>query len=313
MGTGLRVIFMGTPDFAVPALDRIIRAGHDVVAVYSQPPRPKGRGQQTQKSPVHLRADADAIPVFTPRSLKKDAEARAVFAAHKADVAVVAAYGLILPKDVLDAPRHGCLNIHASLLPRWRGASPIQHAVLSGDEMSGVTIMQMEEGLDTGPMILKRTVALTPATTAQGLHDELSALGGLMILDALDSLAAGQALQGEAQNDALSTYAPMLSKDSGRVDWTRPAVEIDRMRRAFTPWPGLWTMAGEKRVKIMEAEIADEAFSAPPGTLIDRSGHIACGGDTALRLTRIQPENSRPMDVASAVNGGHLNLDIPLG
>ncbi|MGH9811447.1 MAG: methionyl-tRNA formyltransferase, partial [Terriglobia bacterium] len=198
---------MGTPDFAVPALEAILDAGHEVVAVYTRPERPKGRGQKAQKSPVQDVAERHNLPVCTPLSLKKDMEAQAAFAALNADVAVVAAYGLILPPPVLEAPQYGCLNIHASLLPRWRGASPIQHAILAGDAMSGVTIMQMERGLDTGPMILKRNVSLMPEITARSLHDELSGLGAAMIVEVLARLDDG--IGGEKQDESLSTYAPL--------------------------------------------------------------------------------------------------------
>ncbi len=307
-----KIIFMGTPDFAVPALQAIIDAKHDVVAVYTQPPRPKGRGQQVQSSPVQALAERHGIPVRTPKSLKKDPEAQAAFADLGADAAVVAAYGLILPLSVLRAPKHGCLNIHASLLPRWRGASPIQHAILAGDDVSGVTIMQMEEGLDTGPMILKRAVALRPRTTARGLHDELSALGAAMIVKVLDMLRGDGVLDAEPQDENLGTYAPLLSKEDGRIDWTATAREIDRQIRALNPWPGVWTTVDDKRLKILEAEFVDETFTEPPGTIVDRTGHVACGGDTGLRLVRVQPENARAMDMPSALNGHYLIVDARL-
>jgi methionyl-tRNA formyltransferase len=304
--TALRLAFMGTPDFSAPALQALIDAGHDVVCVYTQPPRPKGRGQQVQPSPVHALAERHGIPVRTPKSLKKNPQAQADFTALKLDVAVVAAYGLLLPPAVLQAPLYGCLNIHASLLPRWRGASPIQHAILEGDGESGVTIMQMEEGLDTGPMILKRAVSLHAQTTARSLHDELSALGAAMIVEILKRPGPYKA---ERQNDVLATYAPLLTKDHGRIDWKRDAASIDRQVRALNPWPGVWTMNGEKRLKILEAEDADKTFTEPPGTVIDRIGHVACGNDTGLRLIRIQPENGKPMDINGLINGGYLKPD----
>ena len=229
----LRIIFMGTPDFSVPALERLIAGPHEVVCVYSQPPRPKGRGQQVQFTPVHQCALDHGIEVRNPTSFKKDVEARAAFDHLDADVAVVAAYGLILPQEVLDMPRHGCINIHASLLPRWRGAAPIQYAIWKGDEKSGVTIMQMEAGLDTGPMIEEKAVAIHGYTTAQSLHDELSALGGVMIAQAMDDLANDGKLDNIAQDDALSNYASMLKKTDGIVDWAQSAIEIDRQIRAL--------------------------------------------------------------------------------
>ena len=298
-----RVVFMGTPDFAVPALQAILDAGHEVVAVYSQPPRPKGRGQQVQKSPVHELAEQHNIPVFTPRSLRKDAEAVAVFAGHNADVAVVAAYGLLLPKTVLDAPRFGCLNIHASLLPRWRGAAPIQYAVWRGDAQSGITIMQMDVGLDTGPMLLKDACAITPATTASSLHDALSVMGGRLIVQALAQL--GQMI-GVVQEDDGSTYAPMLKKEDGLIDWSQDATAIDRQVRALNPWPGTYCLLPDgKRLKVLSVKPAD-ALSGAPGTLLDKTGLVACGDNTALQLVQVQPENARPMDVASALNGKYL-------
>lgn len=310
----LRVVFMGTPDFAVAALRRIVDSGFDVVAVYSQPPRPKGRGQHVQCSPVHEVAAAAGIPVYHPLSLKKDAAARAQFAAHDADVAVVAAYGLILPQEVLDAPRLGCLNIHASLLPRWRGASPIQHAIWKGDAQTGVSIMQMEAGLDTGPVLAARPVEIRDVTTAQGLHDELAALGGALIVTVLERLAAGETIDAVAQDDAQSVYAPLLRKEDGMIDWTQEAAAIDRQVRALNPWPGVWTRTGAgARVKILEARVLDEHYTEPPGTLVNRHGDVACGGDTGLRLLSVQPENARAMDLIAAVNGGKLRVDDVLG
>ena len=306
----MRLVFMGTPDFSVPVLDAMVEAGHEVAAVYTQPPRPKGRGQQVQPSPVHLVAECNKIPVYTPKSLKKDESAQMMFAAHHADVAVVAAYGLILPKAVLDSPKYGCLNIHASLLPRWRGASPIQHAIWKGDEKSGISIMQMDEGLDTGAVIDMREVAIRPVTTAQSLHDELAALGGAMIVDAIEKLSAEGKLLSAPQDDAKSTYAPMLKKEDGKVNWAQSAHEIDCQIRALNPWPGVWTeTASGARFKILAAEVHDEIFTDAPGTLVDRAGHVSCGGDTVLKILKIQPDNAKAMDVASAINGGYLRVD----
>lgn len=314
MADRLKIIFMGTPDFAVPALEAIIKAGHDVIAVYSQPPRPKGRGRQVQPSPVQALAEAHNIPVFNPVSFKKDSDAVAAFAAHNADIAIVAAYGLILPAAVLDAPRYGCLNIHASLLPRWRGASPIQRAVWAGDEQSGVTIMQMEQGLDTGPMIAKRAIPITPRMTSAQLHDALAVLGGEMIVDVLAGLPDD--LAAVAQDNAQAVYAPMLRKEDGRVDWTQDASAIDRQIRALNPWPGVWTVDEQgRRLKILEAipENGGDHDPSPAGCLIDRDGHVACGNGSRLRLIRIQPDNARPMDVAAAINGQYLHTGLMLG
>ncbi len=303
---------MGTPEFSVPALRMIADAGFDIVAVYSQPPRPKGRGQQVQKSPVHEAAEALGIPVFTPLSLKKDMEAQAQFAAHEADISVVAAYGLILPQAVLDAPRYGCLNIHASLLPRWRGASPIQHAIWHGDAESGVGIMQMEVGLDTGPVIAQRTVTIRETTTAQSLHDELSALGAALMVEILKKTQSEGQQAAVPQDNTRATYAGLLTKDDGRIDWTRGVADIDRQVRALNPWPGVWTNdAAGKRLKII-AVAPGEVTSAAPGTIIGRHGHVACGDGRSLRLVTVQPENARAMDCAAAVNGKYIVPDTML-
>lgn len=302
----MKIVYMGTPDFAVLPLQKLHAAGHEIIAVYTQPPRPKGRGQAVQKSPVHDCADLLGVPVFHPLSLKKDIQAQADFAALDADVAVVAAYGLILPQSVLDAPKMGCLNIHASLLPRWRGASPIQHAIWHGDDKSGVTIMRMEAGLDTGPMLAKRTIDLPPDMTASMLHDALSVMGAEMIVDVLSAPLS----EGVVQDDAQSIYAPMLKKDDGRIDWGKSAIEIDRMIRALNPWPGVWCVnAAGKRMKILTAAPVDGEGVA--GTVLNKSGDIACGAG-ALRLIRVQPENAKPMDIGAAINGGYVAVGTVL-
>lgn len=311
---------MGTPDFAVPALRALMDGPHEVIAVYSQPPRPKGRGQAVQPAPVHAEAAARGIPVFTPKSLRRDAAARADFIALGADVAVVAAYGLLLPKEVLEAPRFGCLNIHASLLPRWRGASPIQHAVWKGDAESGVCIMQMDEGLDTGAVVARDVVPVGPRMTAAQLHDALAASGAALAARVLDGIAAHGRPQAVPQDGAGVTYAPLLTREHGRVDWTAEADEIDRQVRALNPWPGVWTRDAQgRRIKILAAEPVKESAARDgvsgghhgvaaeaPGTLLDRGGLVRCGGGTVLRLARVQPENAKAMDAVSAVNGGYL-------
>jgi len=309
----LRIAFMGTPDFAVPALEALLESGHDVICVYSQPPRPKGRGQQVLPSPVDEAASLRGIPVFTPKSLRRDEQAQADFCAHDLDLAVVAAYGLLLPKKVLEAPRLGCLNIHASLLPRWRGASPIQHAIWKGDAESGITIMQMEEGLDTGPMIDRQAITITPDMTAQILHDELAALGAAMIGELVARYAAGEDVAAERQDDSLATYAPLLKKEDGVIDWKLPAAEIDRQIRALNPWPGVWTgTSAGKRLKILAAEPVNTPVTGAPGVL-GGQGHVACGGGTALRLLKVQPESAKPMDAVGALNGGYLKSGEVLG
>jgi methionyl-tRNA formyltransferase len=301
-----KIVFMGTPPFAAQALSALIKAGHDIVAVYTQPPRPKGRGQSLQKSAVHDLADRHGLAVFTPKSLRKSPEAVAEFLTHAADVAVVAAYGLLLPKPVLDGPKHGCLNIHASLLPRWRGAAPIQYAIWQGDAESGVTIMRMEEGLDTGPMLIKGSVPITAETTAPILHDALADTGAALILQAMDQL---EDLTDEVQDDAASTYAPILKKEDGVLDFSKSADALDRQIRALNPWPGTYVMLQNgARLKVIAATLA-QVSGAPlgrSGTLLDKHGHVACGNGTALKLVTVQPENAKAMDFASALNGKYL-------
>jgi methionyl-tRNA formyltransferase len=301
----LRIIFMGTPQFAVPALQSLHQAGHDIIAVYTQPPRPKGRGQQVQNSPVHAYAEANRIPVYHPKSLK-NAEAQSEFASLKADVAVVAAYGLILPKAVLDAPKHGCINIHASILPRWRGASPIQHAILSGDAESGVTLMQMDEGLDTGAILAIEKTPLTGTTTTPELHDTLSAIGGRMIVKAMNDLAQNGKLPSTPQDDSETVYAPMLKKEDGKLNWKLSAKILDQKIRALNPWPGTFADYEGKRIKILEAipqKSSAVADKQTEGTILDKSGAVLCGDGSVLQITKLQPDGKKPMDFTAALNG----------
>ncbi len=302
---GLRIIFMGTPDFAAEALSSILQSSHEVIAVYTQPPRPKGRGQQLQQSAVHRLADKHGIPVYTPKNFKA-AEDLAAFAAHGADVTVVAAYGLILPQALLDAPKYGCLNIHGSLLPRWRGAAPIHRAVLAGDTQTGITIMQMEAGLDTGPMIKMEAMPIGPQDTTGRLHDALAKLGAKMIVSVLDDLKKTGGIEAAAQPDEGVTYADKISKEEARIDWRASPVMIDRQIRAFYPVPGAWCQLPEgRRLKILKAEIADSVGGAPAGTFLNAQGDIACG-EGAMRLITVQPEGKTPMEVAAAINGGYI-------
>lgn len=303
-GKGLRVVFMGTPDFAAQALQALIDSDHEVVAVYSQPPRPKGRGQQVQQSPVHDLAKKNSIPVFTPTNFRDEAD-RAQFASLNADVAVVAAYGLILPQAVLDAPKYGCLNIHGSLLPRWRGAAPIHRAILAGDDKTGITIMQMEAGLDTGPMISKGDVVITSDMTTGVLHDTLADMGARMIVETLDDLARDGSLQTTVQPEDGVTYAEKISKDEAKIDWSQSADFIDRMVRAFNPFPGAWCMVGDKRLKIISVGILSGRGDA--GAVINADGDVACG-EGAVRLISVQPEGKKAMDAAAAFNGGYLKV-----
>lgn len=298
---------MGTPEFAAAALASILTTHHEVVCVYSQPPRPKGRGQALQKSPVHAMADAVGIPVRTPLSFKRDANAVADFSLLGADVAVVAAYGLILPQSVLGAPRYGCVNIHASILPRWRGASPLQRAILSGDDETGITLMKMEAGLDTGPIIEIQKTPIAADTTLPQLHDILKDLGGTMIVGFLERLSLWNKINSTPQDESQTCYAPLLTKDDGRVDWGQQAIMIDRQIRALNPWPGVWTHSAEGvRLKILAGMVEAVNGDAAPGTVLDTRGLVACGNNTALRLLRVQPDNGKPMDAPAASNGGYL-------
>lgn len=299
----LNIIFMGTPDFSVPALETLHTDGHNIVAVYTQPPRPKGRGYEVTPSPVHVYAQKHGIPVFHPKSLK-NAQEQKIFSALKADVAVVAAYGLLLPKAVLDAPVYGCINIHASLLPRWRGASPLQQAIWKGDRQTGITLMQMDAGLDTGPIITRRAVTIHPHTTAESLHDEMSALGAVMIGECMKRLAQDGHLESEPQIEEQASYAPLLKKEDGKIDWNQTAIEIDRQVRALNPWPGVWTMINGKRVKVLETGIGD-ASSEATGTILNKNGAVQCSSGSVITMRTLQPEGKKPMDFPGFINGGY--------
>ena len=297
----MRLAFMGSPDFAVPALLGLHRAGHEIAAVYCQPPKPAGRGYSLRPCPVQIAAEQLGLDVRTPTRLRADPAPQQAFAALRLDAAVVAAYGLILPKAMLDAPRRGCLNIHASLLPRWRGAAPIQAAVLAGDTETGVTIMQMDAGLDTGPMLLREAVPITGTTTAAGLHAVLPAIGARLILRALaeNPPPVPQPADGV-------TYAPKLTRDAGRIDWTRDAVASERLVRAFDPWPGTFTTLHGATLKVLAAAVV--SGSGVPGTVLDDRLAIACG-EGVLRLTRVQLAG-RPAMAADAFLRGH---PVPAG
>ncbi len=283
----LRLAFMGTPDFSVPALAELIAAGHDVVAVYSQPPRKSGRGMAETPTPVHTFAQAQGIEVRTPEKLKA-ADIQADFAALDLDAAIVAAYGLILPKPILDAPRLGCLNIHASLLPRWRGAAPIQRAIMAGDKETGVAIMQMEAGLDTGPVLLAERTQIGAHETAGELHDRLSLIGGGLMVRALAALER-DTLEASVQPDKGVTYAAKIDKGEARIDWTRPAAELDCHIRGLSPFPGAWCEMEKDgnpvRVKVLRAMPVEASGAA--GTALDDALTIACGS-SALRLEQVQ-------------------------
>jgi methionyl-tRNA formyltransferase len=297
--------FMGSPDFAVPALLALHDAGHAIAAVYCQPPRPAGRGQAVQRCPVHLAADELGLEVRTPPRLRGDAAAQAAFAGLGLDAAVVAAYGLILPPAMLDAPRRGCLNIHGSLLPRWRGAAPIQAAILAGDPASGVTIMQMDAGLDTGPMLLREAVPIGPRTTSGALHDVLAPLGARLVLRALaeDPPPVPQPAEG-------ATYAPKLTREDGRIDWTHDAAAIERQVRAFDPWPGTFTSVRGTVLKVLAAELAEGAGAA--GIVLDDRLLVACGVG-ALRLTRVQLGGRAAMPAEAFLRGHRVPPGSLLG
>jgi len=283
----LRIAFMGTPDFSVGILAALVESGHDLVAVYSQPPRKAGRGMDLKKSPVHEFAETKGIEVRTPKSLKGEEEQRA-FAALKLDVAIVVAYGLLLPAPILEAPRLGCLNLHASLLPRWRGAAPIQRAIMAGDAETGVMVMQMDEGLDTGPVLGTARIAITGGMTASDLHDELAKIGAPLMVDTLALLAAGK-ITPTQQSDEGVTYAKKIDKAEARIDWTRPAKELDCHIRGLAPFPGAYFEIIRKgkpeRVKVLRAEPV--AGSGEPGSALDDALSIACG-EGALRLLEVQ-------------------------
>ncbi|MDH4569773.1 methionyl-tRNA formyltransferase [Pseudomonas sp. BN414] len=296
----LRLVFAGTPEFAAEHLKALLDSRHQVIAVYTQPDRPAGRGQKLMPSPVKQLAVEHGIPVLQPPTLR-DPAAQAELKALGADLMVVVAYGLILPQVVLDTPRLGCINSHASLLPRWRGAAPIQRAVQAGDAESGVTVMQMEAGLDTGPMLLKVTTPISAQDTGGSLHDRLAQLGPQAVLEALEGLAAGT-LKGEVQDDALANYAHKLNKDEARLDWSRPAVELERLVRAFNPWPICHSTLDGEPLKVLAAALGEG--KGTPGQILAASKDgltVACG-EGALRLTRLQLPGGKPLNFADLFN-----------
>jgi methionyl-tRNA formyltransferase len=296
----LRLAFMGTPDFAVPSLAALVEAGHEVVAVYTQPPRAAGRGKKARPSPVQRWAEERGLPVRIPARLRDPAD-QADFAALALDLAVVVAYGLILPKAVLEAPRLGCVNAHASLLPRWRGAAPIQRAILAGDRETGITIMRMAEGLDTGPMLAVQTTPIGDADTAGSLHDRLAGMGAALLVETVENLVADRA-EAATQDDALATYATKIEKAEGRIDWGAPAGAIHRQVRAFAPVPGaFFDLAGE-RIKLLAAAPEADCDGDAPGAVLDDGLLVACG-EGALRLLRLQREGKAAMDAEAFLRG----------
>jgi len=308
----LRIVFMGTPEFAVPTLVEILAAGHDVVAVYTQPPRPAGRGMDERKSPVHLQAEQSGIPVFTPTSLKGATE-QEVFRSHNADVGVVVAYGLILPKPILEAPAYGCLNLHASALPRWRGAAPIQRAIMAGDTETAVMVMRMGEGLDTGPICLAERVPIGSNTTAGELHDELARVGASLMVRALAALERGS-LDATPQPDTGVTYAAKIDKAEARIDFSRPAAQVHNLIRGLSPYPGAWFEAGpagrRERIKVLRSELVEG--SGAPGTILDDKLTVACG-EGAVRLVLLQRAGRKPMPADEFLRGFELAPGTQLG
>ncbi len=283
----MRIVFMGTPDFAVPTLARLAQDGHDIAAVYTRAPAKAGRGMSLRPSPVHALAETLGVPVLTPATLRTP-EAAATFAAHRADVAVVVAYGMLLPQAILDAPMHGCLNLHGSLLPRWRGAAPIQRAVMAGDAESGVDVMRMEAGLDTGPVALEARIPIAPGTTAGELHDALMPLGADLMARALALLEQGTLTVTPQPEDGV-VYAHKISNDEARIDWSRPAAQVANQINGLSPFPGAFFEVdlgkGPERVKVLRAAIGDGA--GPPGRLLDADGTVACGAG-AVRLLELR-------------------------
>lgn len=301
----LRLAFMGTPDFSVDILQALVDSDHDVVAVYSQPPSRAGRGKKERPSPVQILAESLNIPVHTPKSLKS-AEEQARFAALELDAAVVVAYGLLLPKEILDAPKYGCLNIHASLLPRWRGAAPIHRAIMAGDEETGVNIMLMEQALDTGPVILERRTHILPTDTTGSLHDRLKALGAEAILPALEGYVSGEMLPMTQAEDGV-TYAHKIDKQEAKIDWSRSAQDLRNHIHGLSPFPGAYCIAGDIRIKILEAEISADKGDA--ASLVAHPITIACGDGRSLKILKAQRAGKGPMSAEDLQRG----LQLPLG
>ncbi len=302
----MKIVFMGTPDFSVQPLQALLNAGHRVVAVYTQPPRRAGRGKKPRPSPVQTFAETAGLPVFHPTNFKSPDD-RNTFVSHYADIAVVVAYGLILPQEILDAPHAGCLNIHASLLPRWRGAAPIQRAIMAGDAQTGVCIMQMEAGLDTGPVLAVAKTAIAPTDTYATLHDRLSQSGASLIVQTLDTLGT---LAATPQNDANATYARKIDKSESRIDWENPAANVDRLIRGISPFPGAWFDLDGQRIKVLASAVTGGAGA--PGTVLDDALEIACGTG-AVRLLHLQKQGKKPQDAKTFLLGTKIPQGTILG
>ncbi len=298
----LRILFAGTPDFAATNLQALLDAGHHVIGVYTQPDRPAGRGRKLTPSPVKKVALEHDLPVYQPVNFKQD-EDRQQLAALNADLMIVVAYGLLLPPAVLDAPRLGCINVHASLLPRWRGAAPIHRALLAGDSETGVTIMQMDAGLDTGEMLLKKACPITTTDTSGELHDRLATIGATALLESLPAIA-DQSIPREVQDDSLACYAHKLEKAEGEIDWSKPATEIARQIRGLSPWPVAFTSLNGETLRVWYADVSSEQSTAKPGTVIgtDKQAIIVACGSGAVRLLKIQLPGSKAMDTSAVLN-----------
>ena len=308
----VKVVFMGTPEFAVPSLQKLIET-QTVAGVVTQPDRPAGRGRQVRPSPIKVTAEKAGVPLYQPKSLRSEENA-APLRAWQPDVIVVVAFGQILRPHVLGLPVHGCINVHASLLPRWRGASPIQHAIMAGDSKTGITLMQMDEGLDTGPIYLQESLTIHPNETAASLHDRLSELGADLLAQHLDDIVQGR-IEAAAQDNALATYAPLIKKNAGLLDWQRSSTELDRHIRAMTPWPGAFTSWQGENVKILVAQPAVEQMpSGQPGQLfVDQDAVLVHTGDGCLRLDRLQLAGKKAMSAADFLRGRPDFADTILG
>ncbi|MCG8038861.1 MAG: methionyl-tRNA formyltransferase [Candidatus Thiodiazotropha taylori] len=307
MAQPLKIIFAGTPDFAASALQALLTTEHHVVAVYTQPDRPAGRGRKVQFSPVKQLAVEHDLEVFQPKTLK-DPQAQQILAQHQADLMVVVAYGLLLPQAVLDTPRLGCINIHASLLPRWRGAAPIQRAILAGDETSGVTIMQMEAGLDTGPMLSIRSTPIDAKETGGSLHDRLAELGSAALIEVLPGLSEGS-VEAIPQDDSQANYASKLDKEEARIDWSQSAVQIDRQVRAFNPWPVAHCLYGDKVMRVWNSEVVSADGSASPGQVVAtaKTGFDVATGEGVLRISHLQMPGKRAMSAGDFLNAHNMD------
>ena len=302
----LRLAFMGTSDFSIPTLEVLENSSHDICAVYTQPPRRAGRGKQEQKTPIHKFADSRGINVYTPSDLRSKKITKHL-SDLGADMAIVVAYGLLLPPEILITPRFGCINIHSSLLPRWRGAAPIQRAIMAGDDKTGISIMQMEPGLDTGPILVSQEVPISKTTTGQSLHQTLASLGASLIGPAIAAVRNGT-IKAVTQPKRGVTYANKLSKEDGHLNWTKSAQEIERLIRALNPWPGAWCILEDKRLKIFEAEVRKtEPNSFAPGTITDEKFSVVCGKDE-LRLKKIQQSGRKIMDINDFKRGTQVTI-----